>query len=105
MNTLIYSLENLDIKTDQYDEREILINIIDNNNYDKSMINDSVKRYQRYCNGITEWRVNGISFEYIKYQMYIFLNLSKKMYKKDIVEMISTMKYIDLQLYQFIRDE
>lgn len=104
MNTLIDSLQNLDIKID-YNERDILINIIVNNNYDESMINDSVSRYRRYCNGITEWRINGISFEYIKYQMYIFLSLSKKMYKKDIEEMIQSMKYIDSQLCQFIRDE
>ena len=104
MNTLIDSLQNLDIKID-YNERDILINIIVNNNYDESMINDSVSRYRRYCNGITEWRINGISFEYIKYQMNIFLSLSKKMYKKDIEEMIQSMKYIDSQLCQFIRDE
>lgn len=114
MNTLVNSLNNLSFEDDlpsidslnidddeDNEEHYILIDMLNTKVYHRDMIKETKIRYLRYLKEINVWRINGISYEYIKIQIDIFLKLASKMYKKDTQEMLEGIRYIDNQLKQF----
>lgn len=106
MNSLINSLNNMEIdelsmsslSLDE-DEYEILIDSINNKNYNCKNIIETQERYIRYVRVINDWTVKGFCVEYIKNSIELFLQLH---YHKDLAQMIQLTKFIDYELYMAI---
>lgn len=97
----ILTLDILDMNSSENDEHYILKDILKTKVYHKSMIKETQARYLRYIDGICDWTLNGISYDYIRVQICIFLDFAKSSHYRYIDEMLALIQYIDNQLERF----
>ena len=91
-------LESIDIDNKETTE---LLNYVANPYIDMKCIENTTDRYKRYIEGINDWELGGINYDYIPLYINKFLIMGVNS-DDNIRTKISIMKFIDEQLVNII---
>ena len=100
IDILCNQMSNSGIKYDEYDERNELLEFISLKMGGKSELIKTDERYSRYLRGISIWEIDGISYEYIRDNIKMYLSMETN--KNNIITKLNMMSMIDKQLKEVI---
>lgn len=85
----------------EYDERSELYDFLELKMAGKSELVKTDERYARYLRGIDIWEIDGVSYEYIKENIKMFLSIETN--DKNLVKKLKLMRKIDKQINEIIQ--
>jgi len=86
----------------EYDERKELFECIDMKFIGEEELLRTDERYTRYIKYIYDWEINGVSYEYIRDNIYMYLSM--KTNEMNLMKKIMLMNLIDNQIKNVIGD-
>lgn len=87
----------------EYDERYELLEFVSIKTGGKSELIKTDERYSRYLRGIRIWEIDGISYEYIRDNIKMYLSMETN--ENNIITKLNMMRTIDNQLKEVIDED
>lgn len=87
----------------EYDERNELLEFVSIKTGGKSELIKTDERYSRYLRGIRIWEIDGISYEYIRDNIKMYLSIETN--ESNIITKLNMMRTIDNQLKEVIDED
>jgi hypothetical protein len=87
----------------EYDERNELLEFVSIKTGGKSELIKTDERYSRYLRGIRIWEIDGISYEYIRDNIKMYLSIETN--ENNIITKLNMMRTIDNQLKEVIDED
>jgi hypothetical protein len=97
IDILCNKISNSDI---EYDELNELLEFISIKTGGKSELIKTDERYSRYLRGISIWTIDGVSYEYIRNNIKMYLSMETN--DNNIITKLKMMSMIDKQLKEVI---
>lgn len=80
----------------EYDERNELFEFITLKNAGKAELIKTDERYLRYLRGVSVWEINGVSYDYIRDNINLYLSIETN--DSTLLYKLNLMRQIDKQL-------
>lgn len=86
----------------EYDERNELFDFLSLKMAGRSELIKTDERYARYLRGIDIWEINGVSYEYIRENIKVYLSMDSN--EENLITKLKLMRKIDKQLKKIIEE-
>lgn len=86
----------------EFNERQELYNFLDMKKAGIKVLKITDERYLRYIKGIDNWEIDGVSYEYIRENIKMYLDLQTN--KENLISKLKLMRTIDKQLRDVIEN-